>query len=131
MKLLPQHSDSGAMQGTGLRELNLPLVTRRYQAEWDTRCAGESTDVTRTLSVGRQPPHGLAERFAHIAEQRGMFSYTGLSPQQVAQLRERHSVYMVGTGRANIAGADAALAIEKHEPLRPVAIGVLLSEHTA
>ncbi|CAK9890619.1 MULTISPECIES: amino acid aminotransferase [Pseudomonas] len=53
-------------------------------------------------------PHGLSERFAHIAEQRGMFSYTGLSPEQVKQLRERHSVYMVGTGRANIAGADAA-----------------------
>ncbi|MDD2048708.1 amino acid aminotransferase [Pseudomonas putida] len=53
-------------------------------------------------------PHGLNERFAHIAAQRGMFSYTGLSPEQVKQLRERHSVYMVGTGRANIAGADAA-----------------------
>jgi len=53
-------------------------------------------------------PHGLSERFAHIAKQRGMFSYTGLSPEQVKQLRERHSVYMVGTGRANIAGADAA-----------------------
>lgn len=53
-------------------------------------------------------PHGLSTRFAHIAEQRGMFSYTGLSPAQVRQLRERHSVYMVGTGRANIAGADAA-----------------------
>ncbi|MDD2060840.1 aspartate/tyrosine/aromatic aminotransferase [Pseudomonas sp. GD03860] len=53
-------------------------------------------------------PHGLNERFAHIAEQRGMFSYTGLSPEQVKQLRERHSVYMVGTGRANVAGADAA-----------------------
>ncbi|WP_442109014.1 amino acid aminotransferase [Pseudomonas sp. NUPR-001] len=52
-------------------------------------------------------PHGLSERFAHIAAQRGMFSYTGLSPEQVKQLRERHSVYMVGTGRANIAGADA------------------------
>jgi len=52
-------------------------------------------------------PHGLSERFAHIAEQRGMFSYTGLSPEQVKQLRERHSVYMVGTGRANVAGADA------------------------
>ncbi|WP_425928548.1 amino acid aminotransferase [Pseudomonas sp. NyZ201] len=51
-------------------------------------------------------PHGLSERFAHIAEQRGMFSYTGLSPDQVAALRERHSVYMVGTGRANVAGAD-------------------------
>lgn len=64
-----------------------------------------------TLRIGlveALEPHGLSERFAHIAEQRGMFSYTGLSPQQVAQLRERHSVYMVGTGRANIAGADAS-----------------------
>ncbi|MDR0211607.1 MAG: aspartate/tyrosine/aromatic aminotransferase [Pseudomonas putida] len=52
-------------------------------------------------------PHGLAERFAHIAAQRGMFSYTGLNPEQVRLLREKHSVYMVGTGRANIAGADA------------------------
>jgi len=52
-------------------------------------------------------PHGLRERFAHIGVQRGMFSYTGLNPEQVRQLRERHSVYMVGTGRANVAGIDA------------------------
>ncbi|MGH8486110.1 MAG: amino acid aminotransferase, partial [Pseudomonas sp.] len=45
--------------------------------------------------VGALAPHGLSERFAHIAAQRGMFSYTGLSPEQVRQLRERHSVYMV------------------------------------
>lgn len=61
----------------------------------------------RTGLVEALAPHGLSERFAHIAAQRGMFSYTGLSPEQVRQLRERHSVYMVGTGRANIAGADA------------------------
>ncbi|WP_207885289.1 amino acid aminotransferase [Pseudomonas sp. 30_B] len=52
-------------------------------------------------------PHGLAERFAHIAIQRGMFSYTGLTPEQVRRLREEHSVYMVGSGRANVAGLDA------------------------
>ena len=52
-------------------------------------------------------PYGLAERFAHIAEQRGMFSYTGLSPQQVQRLRAEHSVYMVGSGRANVAGLDS------------------------
>ncbi|WLH02735.1 aspartate/tyrosine/aromatic aminotransferase [Pseudomonas beijingensis] len=51
--------------------------------------------------------HGLRERFAHIGVQRGMFSYTGLTPEQVKHLRERHSVYMVGTGRANVAGIDA------------------------
>ncbi|MFS2200953.1 amino acid aminotransferase, partial [Pseudomonas sp. Pseusp3] len=52
-------------------------------------------------------PHGLRERFAHIGVQRGMFSYTGLSPDQVRQLREHHSVYMVNSGRANVAGIDA------------------------
>ncbi|MFJ3369976.1 amino acid aminotransferase [Pseudomonas sp. NPDC086251] len=52
-------------------------------------------------------PHGLRERFAHMGVQRGMFSYTGLTPDQVKQLRDHHSVYMVGTGRANVAGIDA------------------------
>jgi aromatic-amino-acid transaminase len=51
-------------------------------------------------------PFGLAERFAHIARQRGMFSYTGLSIEQVRRLREESSVYMVGRGRANIAGLN-------------------------
>lgn len=49
---------------------------------------------------------GLAEHFAHINEQRGMFSYTGLTADQVKLLREKHSVYMVGSGRANMAGVD-------------------------
>ncbi|PWB22529.1 aromatic amino acid aminotransferase [Pseudomonas sp. NDM] len=52
-------------------------------------------------------PYGLRERFAHIGVQRGMFSYTGLSPEQVKHMRERHSVYMVSSGRANVAGIDA------------------------
>ncbi|MCY7263422.1 amino acid aminotransferase [Pseudomonas protegens] len=52
--------------------------------------------------------YGLAERFAHIGVQRGMFSYTGLSPSQVKELREHHSVYMVSSGRANVAGIDAS-----------------------
>jgi len=51
-------------------------------------------------------PHGLAERFAHIGVQRGMFSYTGLSPEQVRRLRDEFGVYMVGSGRANMAGVD-------------------------
>ncbi|AOE84221.1 amino acid aminotransferase [Pseudomonas sp. TCU-HL1] len=62
-------------------------------------------DLRRGLVEALQP-HGLAERFAHIGEQRGMFSYTGLSPEQVARLRAEFSVYMVSTGRANIAGLD-------------------------
>ncbi|NMY39967.1 aspartate/tyrosine/aromatic aminotransferase [Pseudomonas sp. WS 5013] len=53
-------------------------------------------------------PHGLAERFAHIAEQRGMFSYTGLTPAQVQRLRDEFSVYLVNSGRASVAGMSEA-----------------------
>lgn len=49
----------------------------------------------------------LSERFAHIGQQRGMFSYTGLNPKQVQRLRDEFSVYMLGSGRANMAGLDA------------------------
>lgn len=52
-------------------------------------------------------PYGLVERFAHIAEQRGMFSYTGLTAAQVRRLRAEHSVYLVESGRASVAGLDA------------------------
>ncbi len=52
-------------------------------------------------------PYGLAERFAHIARQRGMFSYTGLTAEQVRRLRTEDSVYLVESGRANVAGLDA------------------------
>lgn len=51
-------------------------------------------------------PHSLQERFAHIGAQRGMFSYTGLSAAQVKRLRDEFSIYMVSSGRANVAGMD-------------------------
>ena len=52
-------------------------------------------------------PYGLAERFSHIAQQRGMFSYTGLTAEQVRRLRAEDSVYLLESGRANVAGLDA------------------------
>jgi aspartate/tyrosine/aromatic aminotransferase len=37
-----------------------------------------------------------------------MFSFSGLSPEQVARLRDDHGVYFVGNGRMNVAGLTAA-----------------------
>ena len=39
-----------------------------------------------------------------IAAQNGMFSFSGLGPEQVSRLREEHSIYIVGSGRINVAG---------------------------
>ena len=39
-----------------------------------------------------------------IAAQNGMFSFSGLDREQVARLRDEHSIYIVGSGRLNVAG---------------------------
>ncbi len=48
-----------------------------------------------------------SDRFDFIARHRGMFSRTGLSPDQVTALREKHGVYMIGDSRMNVAGLNA------------------------
>jgi aspartate aminotransferase len=45
-----------------------------------------------------------SERFDFVAHQKGMFSYLGLSEEEVLQLRERDAIYLLGSSRASIAG---------------------------
>jgi aspartate aminotransferase len=42
--------------------------------------------------------------FGFIAQQRGMFSFLGVSTEQVRKLREDHHIYMTDDSRMNIAG---------------------------
>jgi aspartate/tyrosine/aromatic aminotransferase len=51
---------------------------------------------------------GVSRDFSYIARQRGMFSFSGLSQLQVDELRTRHSIYIVGGGRINVAGIRAS-----------------------
>lgn len=85
------------------------LADPELKARWADEVEAMRLRIAQLRSglVEALEPHGLRERFAHIGVQRGMFSYTGLSPEQVRHLRERHSVYMVSSGRANVAGIDA------------------------
>lgn len=46
------------------------------------------------------------EDFQYIMEQRGMFSYSGLTADQVDRLREEHAIYALKSGRINIAGIN-------------------------
>lgn len=56
---------------------------------------------------------GLADRgvkrdFSYITEQRGMFSFSGLSDEVVHWLRANKSIYVVDGGRINVAGLTGA-----------------------
>ena len=42
----------------------------------------------------------------HITDQIGMFSFTGLSEEQVLALREKYHVYMTKNGRISMAGLN-------------------------
>jgi aromatic-amino-acid transaminase len=44
--------------------------------------------------------------FDYFLNQRGMFSYTGLSSAQVDRLRDEHAVYLVRSGRICVAGLN-------------------------
>ena len=49
-----------------------------------------------------------SDRFDFLARHRGMFSRLGATPEQVERMRAEHGVYMVGDGRINVAGLNAA-----------------------
>jgi aspartate aminotransferase len=44
--------------------------------------------------------------FEFIRREKGMFSFLGLTQEQVQRLREEHSVYMLGSSRINVAGVN-------------------------
>lgn len=58
----------------------------------------------RRLLVERLRAHGVAGDFSFIVRQRGMFSFSGLDADRVRRLREEFAVYIVGSGRINVAG---------------------------
>ncbi|ABR74928.1 aromatic amino acid aminotransferase [Actinobacillus succinogenes] len=47
---------------------------------------------------------GAQQDFGFITEQNGMFSFSGLTPEQVDRLKNEFAVYAVRSGRINVAG---------------------------
>jgi len=58
----------------------------------------------RSLLVRELKNEGSSKDFSFIERQKGMFSYTGLSKEQVDVLKKNYSIYIVNSGRINIAG---------------------------
>ena len=62
----------------------------------------------RKLLVEKLQAAGVKGDLGYITAQRGMFSYTGLTAEQVDRLREEHAVYLVRSGRMCVAGLRTA-----------------------
>ncbi len=62
----------------------------------------------RQLLVDTLSAKGVPGDFSFIIQQRGMFSFSGLTKEQVGRLKDEYSIYIVGSGRINVAGITSA-----------------------
>ena len=82
------------------------LSDKELKARWIEEVADIRNRINemRHLLVKTLKEKGLEQDFSPIIEQCGMFSVTRLTKEQVTQLREKHSIYIVDSGRINVAG---------------------------
>jgi aspartate/tyrosine/aromatic aminotransferase len=77
------------------------------RGQWEREVDGMRARIhaMRTRFVEMMRAKTSRRDFSFLAHQRGMFSYSGLTPMQVDELRTKHAVYVVTQGgRINVAG---------------------------
>ena len=75
-------------------------------ATWKSELADMRNRITtlRNTFVDQMAEAGAGHDFEFLRSQQGMFSYSGLKPMQVDELKAKHGIYIVGSGRINVAG---------------------------
>ena len=85
------------------------LTTPELRQQWEDELAGMRVRIKemRNTFVTRLKEKAPAHDFDFVREQVGMFSYSGLTKQQVERLRNEHSIYAVDTGRICVAALNS------------------------
>lgn len=76
------------------------------RAEWEKEVADMRVRIQemRELFVATLKEEGVDRDFSFIERQNGMFSFSGLTKDQVTRLKDEFGVYIVGSGRISVAG---------------------------
>jgi aromatic-amino-acid transaminase len=84
------------------------LTSAELRRMWEAELAvmRERIKRMRVSLVEKLGALGVARDFSFVARQHGMFSYTGLSAEQVARLQSEFGVYAVSTGRICLAALN-------------------------
>jgi aspartate aminotransferase len=74
--------------------------------DWKNQLSGIRDRIRdmRTLFSTSMKSRSTNRDFSFMKSETGMFSMTGLNRDQIDELREKHSIYIVGSGRVNVAG---------------------------
>ncbi|CDK24602.1 unnamed protein product [Kuraishia capsulata CBS 1993] len=90
----------------GAKIVSKILNTPELYAQWERDLVTMSSRIKEMRQTLRSELESLGTpgTWDHITTQQGMFSFTGLSKPQVDSLEKDHGVYLVGSGRASMAG---------------------------
>ncbi|KAF7599996.1 MAG: aromatic amino acid aminotransferase [Candidatus Dactylopiibacterium carminicum] len=92
----------------GAELVSTVLGDAQLKAGWLAEVEAMRTRIIamRETLVGALKQTLPGRNFDYLVEQRGMFSYTGLSAPQVDRLREEFGIYLVRSGRICVAGLN-------------------------
>ncbi len=85
------------------------LTTPELRAQWEQELAGMRVRIKemRVAFVEKLKAAGVAEDMSFVTRQKGMFSYSGLSKEQMQRLRSEFGVYGVDSGRICVAALNS------------------------
>ena len=90
----------------GAKIVTTILKSPDLSAAWQEELAAmrQRIRAMRRRFVSELAALGVARDFSFIENQNGLFSFTGLTKDQVRRLRDTYSIYIVDSGRINVAG---------------------------
>ncbi|MBX3431808.1 MAG: aspartate/tyrosine/aromatic aminotransferase [Pirellulales bacterium] len=80
------------------------------RTQWEGEVAAMRSRINgmRHALVDALAAAGAPGDYSFMTRQRGMFSFSGLTKEQVARLKDDFAIYIVGSGRINVAGLTPA-----------------------
>ena len=89
--------------------VSLVLSDDQLRAEWqaELEAVRQRIQSMRNLLADSINNNAAGLDFSHIKQQRGMFSFLGISGDQLQRLRDEYAVYIVNSTRINLAGINS------------------------
>lgn len=94
----------------GARIVTEILTNPEIRPEWlvDVKTMADRIITMRTRLQDGLAREGSSKNWQHITDQIGMFCFTGMTPDQVAQITKEFSVYLTKDGRISVAGISSS-----------------------
>ena len=92
--------------GGALVDIILSDTSLRQEWESEVNAMRNRMQTLRAMLVEKLEENGADKDFSFVNQQKGMFSFLCITPEQVREMRDKHSVYFVDSSRVNIAGIN-------------------------